>query len=88
MEASVSFFLFFCLSVPDGLVGGGGERQHSCLSGEEDAGRRDADMCENREEEEPDEYPFPLTLRKKGSSGAPTPVEGMPNGNGFASTST
>ena len=35
----------------------------------------------SREEEEPDEYAFPLTLKKKGSGpNSPAPMVGGPNG--------
>lgn len=38
-------------------------------------------LCASREEEDPDEYPFPLTLRnQKKSLGPNSPVDGLLNG--------
>lgn len=36
----------------------------------------------NREEEDPDEYPFPLTLRTKRPTGPTSPAEPAPVTNG------
>lgn len=40
-------------------------------------------LTRHSEEEDPDEYPFPLTLRSKKSTGPTSPAEGViTNGNG------
>ena len=42
---------------------------------------KDTDLGVSREEEDPDDYPFPLTLRApKKPSGPTSPVEGVVNG--------
>lgn len=40
-------------------------------------------LTDYSEEEDPDEYPFPLTLRSKRSTGPTSPADGvLSNGNG------